>query len=82
MDLPRQQRQAFRVAVAKFVSDLRAGSLRKGLRIKAVQGHPGIYELTWAPDGRATFEYGSEVRPGERHVMWRGVGAHDSFTCP
>jgi hypothetical protein len=31
------------------------------LRVQRVQGHEGVWELTWAPDGRATFSYGSEV---------------------
>jgi hypothetical protein len=28
-----------------------------------MQGHPSIWGMTWAPDGRATFEYGDEVHP-------------------
>jgi hypothetical protein len=30
-----------------------------------------------AADGRATFAYGDEVLPGEPHLSWRRVGAHD-----
>jgi hypothetical protein len=33
--------------------------------------------MTWAPDGRATFEYGPECRPGELHMIWRWVGKHE-----
>ncbi|HEV7161625.1 MAG TPA: hypothetical protein VGN25_00075 [Solirubrobacteraceae bacterium] len=33
-------------------------------------------EITFAPDGRATFEYGVEVMAGEPHVIWRRVGTH------
>jgi hypothetical protein len=34
------------------------------------------WEMTWAPDGRATLEYGTERRPGEPHVIWRRIGTH------
>lgn len=72
-----QQQRAFRDALTKFLEDLRAGhGIRRGLRVKGVQGAPGIFELTWAPDGRATFEFGKPVREGEPHVIWRRVGTH------
>jgi hypothetical protein len=35
-----------------------------------------------APDGRATFSYGEEMRPGEPHVIWRRVGTHDVLRDP
>lgn len=72
---PEQQR-AFLKPVARFVEDLRQGSFRKGLRVKAVKAAPGIFEMTWAPDGRATFQFGEPKRPGEPHVIWRRCGTH------
>ncbi|MGH2798241.1 MAG: hypothetical protein ACRDM0_11355 [Thermoleophilaceae bacterium] len=79
---PEQQR-AFRVAVEKFVANLRpGGGFRAGLRVKRVQGYPGVWEMTWAPDGRATFEYGPEVRRGDPHVIWRRIGTHAIFQRP
>ena len=76
-------RQAtFRAAAAKFVADLPSGRFRPGLRVKGVQGAPGVFEMTWADDGRATFEYGSVVREGETHIIWRRIGTHDILTCP
>ena len=48
-----------------------------GLRVKRVQGTSGVWEITFAPDGRATFAYGDDVIPGQPHVIWRGIGAHD-----
>ncbi|MFJ4858665.1 hypothetical protein [Streptomyces sp. NPDC088730] len=82
-----EQRRKFRQTVAAFVEDLRAGGrFRAGLRIKRVQRAPGIYELTWSmgtgPAGRATFEYGTEVRPGTPHVIWRRIGTHQILTGP
>ena len=71
------ERLAFRAAVAKFVADLESGQgFRKGLRVKGVQGATGVYEMTWAPDGRATFSYGRSIRGGEQHIVWRRVGSH------
>jgi hypothetical protein len=76
-----QQRQAFQRAVAHFIDDLRAGVFRAGLRVKGVQGAPGIFEMTWAPDGRATFEFGTERGSGP-HVIWRRIGTHRIFARP
>lgn len=56
---------------------------RPGLRVKCVQGHPGVFEMTWdMPDGRATFAYGPERMPGEAHIIWRRIGGHDIFKQP
>jgi hypothetical protein len=72
------ERTAFKQAVKKFVADLeRGGKFRKGLRVKGIKSAKGIFELTWANNGRATFEYGREVREGEPHVIWRRIGTHD-----
>jgi hypothetical protein len=77
------QQAAFLAAVAQFVEDLReGGQFRKGLRIKGVQGAPGVFEMTWADDGRATFQYGDALLEDEPHVIWRRVGTHDIFRQP
>ena len=77
------QQAAFLAAVAQFVEDLRkGGQFRKGLRVKGVQGAPGVFEMTWADDGRATFLYGDAVLEDEPHVIWRRVGTHDIFRQP
>lgn len=80
--LNRVQRRRFRGALGEFIECLRTGRFNPGLRVKRVTGHPGIWEMTWAPDGRATFEYGPEIRPGEPHIMWRRIGTHDIFRQP
>lgn len=79
-----QQQRAFRHAVAQFIADLASGGrgFRPSLRVKRVQGHPRVWEMTWAPDGRATFEYGEEVRAGEPHIIWRRIGTHSVFRRP
>ena len=81
--LTRAQQVAFLVAVREFVEDLESGqAFRKGLRVKGVQGAWGIFEMTWAGDGRATFEYGDEVNVGSPHVVWRRVGTHTILKQP
>lgn len=73
----------FRTAVARFFEDLVAKRpFRSGLRVKKVEGTADIMEMTFAPDGRATWQYGPEVSPGHVHVIWRRIGAHDVFHTP
>jgi hypothetical protein len=76
------QQARFRAAIAVFAADLAAGrGFRPGLRVKKMAGHD-IWEMTWAPDGRATFSYGTPVREGEPHIIWRSIGTHQIFTNP
>ncbi len=77
------QKRAFRAAVKKFVEDLEdARGFRKSLRVKGVRGAEGIFEMTWADDGRATFQYGSPLKSGEAHIIWRRCGTHGIFKSP
>jgi hypothetical protein len=81
--LSADEQERFREAVGKFVQDLgRARGFRPSLRVKGVQGAPGIYEMTWAPDGRATFHYGEPIQEREAHVVWRRVGTHAILANP
>ena len=55
----------------------------KSLRVKDVEGAPGIWEMTWSfagPDGRATFEW--ITIDGEQAVRWRRVGGHEILNDP
>lgn len=38
----------------QFIAGIADGgqSFHRRLRVKRVQGHPGVWEMTWAPDGR------------------------------
>jgi hypothetical protein len=76
------QQAAFFAAVDRFVADLKQGRFRAGLRVKGVRIVSGVFEMTWAPDGRATFHFGEEKRPGEPHGVWRRVGRHEVLGRP
>ena len=79
-DLPAPLRALFLAAVVQLVADLRSGHQpRHSLRVKRLQSVPGVWELSWAADGRATFQYGRERIPGETHIIWRRIGSHDIF---
>ncbi|MEV6549277.1 hypothetical protein AB0M57_11250 [Streptomyces sp. NPDC051597] len=77
------QRRRFRRAVTVFVDDLRTRQhFRASLRIKRVHGAPGVFELTWDGNGRATWSYGPEIRPGKQHIIWRRIGSHAILAGP
>jgi bifunctional DNA-binding transcriptional regulator/antitoxin component of YhaV-PrlF toxin-antitoxin module len=75
-ELTKPDQEAFLVAFTHFVEDLGGPQSRPGLRVKSLIGRPGIYEMTWAPYGRATFRYGEPLRAGEPHIIWRCIGTH------
>jgi len=74
-------RTRFTTAFARFDADLVANTFRRGLRVKRVEGTDSVFEMTWAPDGRATFEYGTSRGQGA-HVVWRRIGRHGVFRRP
>ena len=81
--LDSDSQEAFLAAVAQFVEDLQHGRpARRSLRVKPVRGRDGVFEMTWAGNGRATFAYGEEQRPGQAHIIWRRIGSHDIFRRP
>ena len=82
------QKTRLRAARDNLVADLkdmeagRRSSVRPGFRVKGVKGAPGVFEMTWASDGRATFSWGDEKLPGQRHIIWRRCGGHEIFDHP
>jgi hypothetical protein len=85
-----EHREAFRrVLKTKFIPACDAFAADpaavwpRALRVKSVQGAPGILEMTWSfasPDGRATFEL--VTVSGELRCRWRRAGDHDVFNAP
>jgi len=69
--LSADQKAAFLTAVAQFVEDLRRGEgFHRDFGSRVSRCASGIFEMTWADDGRATFEYGDPVSEGEAHIIW------------
>lgn len=83
-DLDRGDQQRFRAAVReKFVPDLHSGrGFRAGLRVKRVEGTGHVWEMTFAPDGCATWQYAEDSAPADPHVIWRRIGTHDVLRSP
>ncbi|MFB7827404.1 hypothetical protein [Streptomyces hydrogenans] len=80
---PAQRRRFRRVVLDAFVPDLRTGcQFHPGLRINGVRSAPSVFELTWAPDGRATWSYSRARIAGEQHVIWRRIGSHEILVWP
>jgi hypothetical protein len=66
-----------------FIEDLRAGcGFRRSLRVKGLRGAPGVFELSWAADGRALFRYGESEKDGEPHIVWLRIGTHEILDRP
>ncbi len=75
-----EQRAAFLRARDLFMEGLAAGAFHPSLRVKGVRSRPGVYEMTWAPDGRAMWRYGTPLpeQPGP-HIVWLRIGTHKIF---
>jgi hypothetical protein len=81
--MPREQRRAFQAALEKLVEALQEGrEPPNSLRVKRVQGTKDVWEMSYSGDGRATYRYGAEVKPGETHVEWLRVGGHEILSRP
>ncbi|MDA8209532.1 MAG: hypothetical protein M0Z92_11105 [Actinomycetota bacterium] len=92
--LSQREQELFKEAVRlfsdscdKFVDTGDLGAWRSSLRVKAIVGGHGIFEMTWnfsGPDGRATWEWCTVEVEGKKHpaVRWRRVGGHSIFGDP
>ncbi len=88
--LDKSEREEFkRVIQEHFVPALERRVTEPGsgwpgaLRVKDVEGAPGVWEMTWSftdPDGRATWEW-VEIE-GETGIRWRRVGSHAIIAVP
>ena len=75
-----EQYRLFKKAVRKMVEDIKAKRpFRAGLRVERFESIKGAYEMSWAPDGRALFTYGTSPHPGDTHIIWLRVGTHDIY---
>jgi hypothetical protein len=87
--LSEPEQKLFRKALSEFVPACDrfainpAAKWPASLRVKDVEGAPGIWEMTWSfsgPDGRATFEW--VQIDGSLGVRWRRIGSHSIFKSP
>lgn len=76
-----EDRRRFKAGVERFIEGLRSGDMPPGLVVKPVQGSSGVFEMRWAPDGRATFRYGRGA-PGDPKIIWLRIGGHEIFKSP
>lgn len=77
------QRALFMDAVEDMVEDMKARRpFRPDLRVHQVQKVAGVWEMTWAHNGRATFMYGTGPDPDEQHIIWRHIGGHEILERP
>src|SRR5260221_14217254 len=79
---PESRARCQRVIAGQFVPDLARGVIRAGLRVNGAQAAPGVSEITWAPDSRATFSHRPGQQAGEPHLIWRRLGTHDILRDP
>jgi hypothetical protein len=82
------EKMQFLDAVRRFVEDLRAWEaaemtglpgFQAGLRVKRFQGRRGVWELSWAGDGRSLWTFADPVVLGKAHVIWLRVGSHQIY---
>jgi len=73
-----EMRQAFLEALAAFIEDADSGRFRPNLRVKRVQAaRSRVWEMSFAADGRATFEMlPGDRRPDRMHIRWHRIGNH------
>ncbi len=76
-----EEQARFAAVLRRFIQDAEHGRFRPGLRVKGVRSAPGVFEMSWAPDGRATFELGATRGEG-LHVVWRRIGDHSVLDRP
>ncbi|WIG60406.1 MAG: hypothetical protein OJF49_003154 [Ktedonobacterales bacterium] len=78
-----EQRSLFLAAVADMVADMKAKRpFHPALRVKGFRRLPGVFEMTWANDGRALFTYGTSPHAGDVHITWLRIGTHDILQHP
>ena len=83
--LSKRDQERFLAALTSFIEDLEArdagrlsrAPFRPTLRVKQVRGERGVWEMIWAPDGRATFAYGKPIKGDTTHIIWFEIGGHE-----
>ncbi len=79
--LSSQEKKQFRAAVRKIIAALDAGKF-PGPPLVQKMTDRDVYEVRWAANGRATFQYKYDAALGENVVIWRRIGDHRVLTNP
>lgn len=77
-----EQRRAFMAAVRKIIDSLTAGQGFPSPPLVQKMSAYNLYEVRWAADGRATFEYAYDAALQAHKVLWRRIGDHKILTQP
>ncbi len=76
-----EQKRRFRIAVKKIINALKNGTFPPPPLVEKMAGY-SYYEVRWAADGRATFEYVFDAVLGEHVIIWRHIGDHTILNHP
>jgi hypothetical protein len=68
--------QLFKEALKEFIKGVPTGQFPSQLGVKQFKRKRDVWEMSWGKNRRATFSYGEEQKPGERHIIWRRIGTH------
>jgi hypothetical protein len=74
------QRKQFETAERAMVEGPKANRpFRASLGVERFHRRPNAYEMRWAGDGRALFEFGASPIQGQAHIIWLAAGTHDIY---
>lgn len=76
---PSEQR-LFETAWRAIVTNLKAGKGLPAPPLVEKMSSLDIYEVRWAPNGRATFHI--DRQDGEDVIIWRRIGDHEIYKRP
>jgi hypothetical protein len=77
-----EQRAAFKQKSLEFRDDVVTGHFRAGLRVKGFRGSRLVFEMTFAPNGRALWMRGEPRNAGDVHIVWLRIGGHEILQHP
>ncbi|MEO7000574.1 MAG: hypothetical protein ABI068_02060 [Ktedonobacterales bacterium] len=81
--LSEDEQDQFILAMKHMVEDMRDGrGFRPGLRIKGVQGHPGVFEMTWRRMVAPRSPTAPSASPARRILSGGASARHDILKHP
>jgi len=78
-----EQQKYFKAKVVDFTRKLQQGIIIPSeLGLKKYRRIDGMWEFRFGGDGRALMRFGSQVQPGEMHIIWLRIGTHSIYDNP